>query len=58
MQNEPLTNKTISSTTVQLMQFQEDFLGKNAQKPPLTRIPVSINSQYYDNSITKLISIL
>nr|QYV43160.1 Brahma associated protein 155 kD [Colaphellus bowringi] len=40
VQNEPLTNKTLSTTTVQLMQFQEDFLGKNAQKPPMTRIPV------------------
>nr|CAH7717470.1 unnamed protein product [Callosobruchus chinensis] len=40
VQNEQLTNKTLSSTTIQFMQFQEDFLGKNAQKPPMTRIPV------------------
>ncbi|XP_060537166.1 SWI/SNF complex subunit SMARCC2 isoform X2 [Cylas formicarius] len=40
LQNEPITNKTISSTTVQFLQFQEDFLGKKAQKPPMTRIPV------------------
>lgn len=38
------------------MQFQEDFLGKNAQKPPLTRIPVSIKTQHDNNSLTKLIS--
>ncbi|CAH1103195.1 unnamed protein product [Psylliodes chrysocephalus] len=40
VQNESLTNKTLSTTTVQFMQFQEDFLGKNTQKPPMTRIPV------------------
>lgn len=40
VQNEQLTNKTLSTTTVQFMQFQEDFLGKNAQKPTMTRIPV------------------
>ncbi|XP_072401811.1 SWI/SNF complex subunit SMARCC2 isoform X1 [Diabrotica undecimpunctata] len=40
VQNEPITNKTLSATAVQFMQFQEDFLGKNTQKPPMTRIPV------------------
>nr|XP_023013071.1 SWI/SNF complex subunit SMARCC2 [Leptinotarsa decemlineata] len=40
VQSDPVTNKTLATTTVQLMQFQEDFLGKNAQKPPMTRIPV------------------
>ncbi|KAL1493165.1 hypothetical protein ABEB36_011275 [Hypothenemus hampei] len=38
--NDPLTNKTISQTVVQFLQFQEDFLGKKAQKPIMTRIPV------------------
>ncbi|KAJ8923496.1 hypothetical protein NQ315_010074 [Exocentrus adspersus] len=27
VQNEPLTNKSLAATTVQLMQFQEDFFG-------------------------------
>uniref|UniRef100_A0A6P7GRZ5 SWI/SNF complex subunit SMARCC2-like n=1 Tax=Diabrotica virgifera virgifera TaxID=50390 RepID=A0A6P7GRZ5_DIAVI len=40
VQNEPITNKTLSATAVQFMQFQEDFLGKNTQKPPMTRIPI------------------
>lgn len=40
LQSDPLTNKIVATTTVQLMQFQEDFLGKNAQKPPMTRIPI------------------
>ncbi|XP_066259028.1 SWI/SNF complex subunit SMARCC2-like isoform X1 [Euwallacea similis] len=38
--NEPVTNKSISQTVVQFLQFQEDFLGKKTQKPPMTRIPV------------------
>ncbi|XP_066158946.1 SWI/SNF complex subunit SMARCC2-like isoform X1 [Euwallacea fornicatus] len=38
--NEPLTNKIIAQTVVQFLQFQEDFLGKKAQKPSMTRIPV------------------
>lgn len=40
LNNDPITNKTISQTVVQFLQFQEDFLGKKAQKPPMTRIPV------------------
>ncbi|XP_019760528.1 SWI/SNF complex subunit SMARCC2 isoform X2 [Dendroctonus ponderosae] len=38
--NDPITNKVIAQTAVQFLQFQEDFLGKKAQKPPITRIPV------------------
>ncbi|XP_019765050.2 SWI/SNF complex subunit SMARCC2 isoform X1 [Dendroctonus ponderosae] len=40
MNNDPITNKSISQTLIQFLQFQEDFLGKKAQKPPMTRIPV------------------
>ncbi|XP_050314370.1 SWI/SNF complex subunit SMARCC2 isoform X2 [Anthonomus grandis grandis] len=40
LNNEPLTNKSISQTVIQYLQFQEEFLGKRAQKPPMTRIPV------------------
>ncbi|XP_076262537.1 SWI/SNF- related protein mor isoform X2 [Rhynchophorus ferrugineus] len=40
LNNDPITNKTISQTVVQFLQFQEDFLGKKTQKPPMTRIPV------------------
>lgn len=51
LQNDPISNKTIASTVVQFMQFQEDFLGKSAQKPPMTRIPVSkiwiSNAEFY-----------
>lgn len=35
------TNKTLATLTIQLLQFQEDNLGKNAAKPLMTRIPVS-----------------
>ncbi|XP_019875838.1 SWI/SNF complex subunit SMARCC2 isoform X2 [Aethina tumida] len=38
--SDPLTNRVIAALTIQLMQFQEDFLGKNSQKPLMTRIPV------------------
>ncbi|CAH1131485.1 unnamed protein product [Ceutorhynchus assimilis] len=40
LNNDPITNKTLSQTVVQFLQFQEDFLGKKSQKPPMTRIPV------------------
>nr|XP_022915362.1 SWI/SNF complex subunit SMARCC2 [Onthophagus taurus] len=40
IQSDPPTNKTLSALVVQLLQFQEDSLGKNVQKPPMTRIPV------------------
>ncbi|CAG9773630.1 unnamed protein product [Ceutorhynchus assimilis] len=38
--NDSITNKSIAQTIVHLLQFQEDFLGKKTQKPPMTRIPV------------------
>ncbi|XP_050314422.1 SWI/SNF complex subunit SMARCC2-like [Anthonomus grandis grandis] len=37
---ETFTNKIVAQNVVQLLQFQEDFLGKTAQKPPMTRIPL------------------
>ncbi|KAJ3642323.1 hypothetical protein Zmor_025120 [Zophobas morio] len=40
LQADPVTNKSLSLLALQLMQFQEDFLGKNVQKTPMTRIPV------------------
>ncbi|XP_059488123.1 SWI/SNF complex subunit SMARCC2 isoform X2 [Neocloeon triangulifer] len=39
VQTEPPSNKSLSSLTIQLIQFQEDNLGKNATKPPMTRLP-------------------
>ncbi|CAH0562382.1 unnamed protein product [Brassicogethes aeneus] len=38
--SDPINNRILAALTVQLMQFQEDFLGKNSQKPLMTRIPV------------------
>ncbi|KAK7586057.1 hypothetical protein V9T40_003933 [Parthenolecanium corni] len=41
VQADPPTNKSLASLIVQLIQFQEDNLGKNASKPtPLTRLPM------------------
>jgi len=31
----------LAALVLQLIQFQEDNLGKNVSKPPLTRLPVS-----------------
>lgn len=41
------TNKTLSTLTVQILQFQEDTLGKNVVKPSMTKIPVSFASTKY-----------
>ncbi|XP_044765118.1 SWI/SNF complex subunit SMARCC2 [Coccinella septempunctata] len=40
IQPDPPTNKSLSTLIIQLLQFQEDSLGKNVQKPIMTRIPV------------------
>lgn len=40
IQSDPLTNNSLSALVIQMLQFQEDTLGKNAAKPPMTRIPV------------------
>ncbi|KAK0088239.1 hypothetical protein PV326_004917 [Microctonus aethiopoides] len=36
---DPPTNKSLATLIVQLIQFQEDNLGKNVSKPPMTRLP-------------------
>lgn len=40
VQSDPPTNKNLATLVVQLLQFQEDNLGKNVQKPTMTRIPI------------------
>lgn len=40
VQTDPPTNKSLAALVIQLLQFQEDSLGKNVSKPPMTRIPV------------------
>ncbi|XP_035724881.1 SWI/SNF complex subunit SMARCC2-like isoform X1 [Vespa mandarinia] len=40
VQTDPPTNKTLATLVVQLLQFQEDNLGKNVTKPPMTRLPM------------------
>ncbi|XP_046624389.1 SWI/SNF complex subunit SMARCC2 isoform X1 [Neodiprion virginianus] len=40
VQTDPPTNKSLASLVVQLLQFQEDNLGKNVSKPPMTRLPM------------------
>lgn len=42
VQTDPPTNKSLATLIVQLLQFQEDNLGKNVSKPPMTRLPVCI----------------
>ncbi|XP_018334156.1 SWI/SNF complex subunit SMARCC2 isoform X2 [Agrilus planipennis] len=40
IKSDPPTNKSLSSLIIQILQFQEDYLGKNVQKTTMTRIPV------------------
>ncbi|KAL6262562.1 hypothetical protein P5V15_005354 [Pogonomyrmex californicus] len=40
VQTDPPTNKSLATLLVQLLQFQEDNLGKNISKPPMTRLPM------------------
>ncbi|XP_046396705.1 SWI/SNF complex subunit SMARCC1 isoform X2 [Ischnura elegans] len=40
VQTDPPTNKGLAALVIQLIQFQEDNLGKNVVKPPLTRLPM------------------
>ncbi|KAG8041210.1 hypothetical protein G9C98_002198 [Cotesia typhae] len=37
---DPPTNKSLSTLIIQLIQFQEDNLGKNVSKPPMARLPM------------------
>lgn len=53
MQTDPPTNKSLATLVVQLLQFQEDNLGKNVSKPPMTRIPVC--KIYNMNNVKKII---
>jgi hypothetical protein len=39
-ENDMPSNKTLYQMLNQLMQFQEEALGKSAQNPQLTRLPV------------------
>lgn len=40
VQTDPPTSKGLAALVIQLIQFQEDNLGKNVSKPPLTRLPM------------------
>ncbi|XP_034934186.1 SWI/SNF complex subunit SMARCC2 [Chelonus insularis] len=37
---DPPTSKSLATLVTQLIQFQEDNLGKNVSKPPMTRLPM------------------
>ncbi|XP_015108391.1 SWI/SNF complex subunit SMARCC2 [Diachasma alloeum] len=37
---DPPTNKSLATLVIQLIEFQESYLGKNVSKPPLTRLPM------------------
>ena len=41
MQSDPPTAKSLAQLVSQMIQFQEDYLGKSAKNPPFTRLPVS-----------------
>ncbi|KAK7794654.1 hypothetical protein R5R35_004445 [Gryllus longicercus] len=40
IQGDILTNKSVATLVMQMIQFQEDNLGKNVSQPPITRIPM------------------
>ena len=42
VQSDPPTAKSLAQLVSQMIQFQEDYLGKNAKNPPFTRLPVSV----------------
>ncbi|XP_065839082.1 SWI/SNF complex subunit SMARCC2-like [Oscarella lobularis] len=46
VQADPPTNKALATLACQLMQFQEDSLGKGATSPPMTRIPAKLFADY------------
>ena len=41
VQSDPPTAKSLSQLISQMLQFQEDALGKSAKNPPFPRLPVS-----------------
>merc|ERR1711963_707986 len=40
VQSDPPTAKSLAQLVSQMIQFQEDYLGKNAKNPPFTRLPI------------------
>uniref|UniRef100_A0A8C4NHU1 SWI/SNF related BAF chromatin remodeling complex subunit C2 n=1 Tax=Eptatretus burgeri TaxID=7764 RepID=A0A8C4NHU1_EPTBU len=40
IQADPPTNKSLASLVIQLLQFQDDVLGKQVSNAPLTRVPM------------------
>ena len=43
VQSDPPTAKSLAQLVSQMIQFQEEYLGKSVKSPPFTRLPVSIN---------------
>ena len=41
VQSDPPTAKSLAQLVSQMIQFQEDYLGKSVKSPPFTRLPVS-----------------
>lgn len=39
---EPVTNKSLASLVVSLLQFQEEHFGRQVNNPALTKLPVSV----------------
>lgn len=47
VQSDPPTAKSIAQLVSQLIQFQEDNLGKGVKNPPFLRLPVRMNFQFW-----------
>ena len=47
MQSDPPTAKSLAQLVSQVIQFQEDYLGKSVKSPPFTRLPVSKCQKQY-----------
>ena len=43
VQSDPPTAKSLAQLVSQMIQFQEEYLGKSVKSPPFTRLPVSTN---------------
>jgi len=41
-QADPPSNKSLSSLTCTMLQFQEDAFGKHVNNPPLTKLPAAL----------------
>ncbi|EDV20915.1 uncharacterized protein TRIADDRAFT_31063 [Trichoplax adhaerens] len=46
LQNESVTNKTLATLTMNLLQFQEDTFGKGSNNPPLPKLPIKLFYNY------------